>query len=191
MARRYDANANLSTASSSRGGRGRTHRSHRSYLPEGKRLIYGVHVAGAAYRKAEPGGLWRASSRLVALAEGGRGAAAGSDEGRRKAGGHAMIIRAISSVIRTVLSEETFDLLTTTTSGPKQYEIGLSYAEGESVPQDYTEAVRWYREAAQWGNKVQFNIDRCGRVSPYWRQPTVGPCQEESHDFVPQGQSVP
>ena len=32
-----------------------------------------------------------------------------------------------------------------------QYDLGLMYANGEVVPQDYGEAVRWYRRAADQG----------------------------------------
>ena len=31
-----------------------------------------------------------------------------------------------------------------------QYNLGASYASGSGVPQDYTEAVRWYRLASFW-----------------------------------------
>ena len=37
--------------------------------------------------------------------------------------------------------------------------LGAMYANGEGVPQDYAEAVRWYRLAAEQGNAVaQFNL---------------------------------
>jgi hypothetical protein len=40
-----------------------------------------------------------------------------------------------------------------------QYYIGLMYAVGEDVPQDYKEAVKWYTKAAEQGHtKAQFNI---------------------------------
>ncbi len=32
-----------------------------------------------------------------------------------------------------------------------QYSLGVMYANGQGVPQDYAEAVRWYRKAADWG----------------------------------------
>ena len=33
-----------------------------------------------------------------------------------------------------------------------QYNLGVMYASGEGVPQDYAEAVRWYRLAAEQGD---------------------------------------
>ena len=33
-----------------------------------------------------------------------------------------------------------------------QYDLGVMYASGEGVPQDYAEAVRWYRLAAEQGD---------------------------------------
>jgi hypothetical protein len=33
-----------------------------------------------------------------------------------------------------------------------QYRLGASYAYGEGVPKDYTEAVRWCRKAADQGD---------------------------------------
>jgi TPR repeat protein len=33
-----------------------------------------------------------------------------------------------------------------------QYNLGLMYEKGEDVPQSYTEAVKWYRLAADQGN---------------------------------------
>ena len=40
-----------------------------------------------------------------------------------------------------------------------QNNLGLMYDEGEGVPQDNGEAVKWYRKAAQQGNaKAQFNL---------------------------------
>ena len=32
-----------------------------------------------------------------------------------------------------------------------QYSLGFAYATGEGVPQDFAEAVRWYRRAAEQG----------------------------------------
>ena len=32
-----------------------------------------------------------------------------------------------------------------------QYNLGVMYAEGEGVPQDYKAAVQWYRRAAEQG----------------------------------------
>ena len=33
------------------------------------------------------------------------------------------------------------------------------YAQGQGVPQDYAEAIRWYRQAAEQGNaEAQFNL---------------------------------
>ena len=40
-----------------------------------------------------------------------------------------------------------------------QYLIGLMYAEGQGVPQDYEAAIRWYRLATDQGHaKAQFNL---------------------------------
>ena len=33
-----------------------------------------------------------------------------------------------------------------------QFYLGVMYAKGQGVPQDYTEAVRWYRLAADHGD---------------------------------------
>ena len=32
-----------------------------------------------------------------------------------------------------------------------QYNLGIMYAKGQGVPQDYAEAVKWYRLAADQG----------------------------------------
>ncbi|MBU4231042.1 MAG: sel1 repeat family protein [Proteobacteria bacterium] len=40
-----------------------------------------------------------------------------------------------------------------------QNNLGVMYAKGQGVPQDYTEAARWYRKAADQGHAVpQFNL---------------------------------
>ena len=40
-----------------------------------------------------------------------------------------------------------------------QHKLGLMYAEGEGVPQDYAEAMKWYRKAAdQRLAAAQFNL---------------------------------
>ena len=40
-----------------------------------------------------------------------------------------------------------------------QYNLGLMYDNGEGVPQDYAEAVKWYRLAAEQGHaKAQYNL---------------------------------
>ena len=42
---------------------------------------------------------------------------------------------------------------------PAQNDLGFMYANGEGVPQDDAEAVRWYRLAAEQGNAFsQFNL---------------------------------
>jgi TPR repeat protein len=39
-----------------------------------------------------------------------------------------------------------------------QYNLGIVYDTGKGVPQDYTEAVRWYRLAAEQGHaSAQYN----------------------------------
>jgi hypothetical protein len=40
-----------------------------------------------------------------------------------------------------------------------QYNLGVMYAKGEGVPQDYAEAVKWYRKAADHGwADAQYNL---------------------------------
>ena len=40
-----------------------------------------------------------------------------------------------------------------------QFNLGVSYKAGQGVPQDYAEAVRWYRLAAVQGNtNAQYNL---------------------------------
>jgi len=40
-----------------------------------------------------------------------------------------------------------------------QYDLGVRYANGEGVPQDYAQAVKWYRLAADQGLvEAQFNL---------------------------------
>jgi len=40
-----------------------------------------------------------------------------------------------------------------------QYNLGLMYKQGKGVPQDYKEAVRWYRVAAEQGDATaQYNL---------------------------------
>jgi TPR repeat protein len=40
-----------------------------------------------------------------------------------------------------------------------QFELGVRYAEGDGVPEDYAEAVKWYRKAAEQGNaEAQYNL---------------------------------
>ena len=44
-------------------------------------------------------------------------------------------------------------------SPEEQYNLGVMYTNGEGVPQDDVEAVKWYRLAADQGNaKAQFNL---------------------------------
>ena len=47
-----------------------------------------------------------------------------------------------------------------------QYNLGVMYANGEGVPQDYAEAVRWYRLAADQGlGEAQLNL---GKANQLW-----------------------
>jgi TPR repeat protein len=40
-----------------------------------------------------------------------------------------------------------------------QYNLGLMYGKGWGVPQDYAEAAKWYRRAAEQGYaKAQYNL---------------------------------
>ena len=40
-----------------------------------------------------------------------------------------------------------------------QYFLGLMYGEGQGVPQDYAEAVKWHRKAAEQGvAEAQYNL---------------------------------
>ena len=42
---------------------------------------------------------------------------------------------------------------------PAQYNLGFMYANGEGVPENDAEAVRWYRMAAEQGNaSAQYNL---------------------------------
>ena len=43
--------------------------------------------------------------------------------------------------------------------GDAQYNIGVKYHDGDGVPQDYAEAVKWYRLAADQGEaRAQHNL---------------------------------
>jgi hypothetical protein len=44
--------------------------------------------------------------------------------------------------------------------GPEaQFNLGLMYDKGQGVPQDYAEAAKWYRKAAEQGNaEAQYNL---------------------------------
>jgi uncharacterized protein len=52
--------------------------------------------------------------------------------------------------------------------------MGLMYAEGQGVPEDDAEAVKWYRKAAEQGlAEAQFNLGEMyayGKVSPRMTQ---------------------
>ena len=40
-----------------------------------------------------------------------------------------------------------------------QYNLGVMYDNGDGVPQDYKEAVKWYRLAAEQGDaSAQYNL---------------------------------
>ena len=40
-----------------------------------------------------------------------------------------------------------------------QYTLGFMYAKGEGVPQDYAEAMKWFRKAAEQGHaEAQHNL---------------------------------
>lgn len=42
---------------------------------------------------------------------------------------------------------------------PAQFILGLMYAKGQGVPQDYAETVKWWRKAAEQGDvDAQFNL---------------------------------
>ena len=44
-------------------------------------------------------------------------------------------------------------------NAPAQYALGLRYDKGEGVPQDYKEAVKWFRLSAEQGNaRAQYNL---------------------------------
>ena len=44
---------------------------------------------------------------------------------------------------------------------PAQYNLGFMYANGQGVPEDYVEAVKWYRKAADQGDaSAQYNLGR-------------------------------
>ena len=45
---------------------------------------------------------------------------------------------------------------------PAQYNLGVCYAKGQGVAQNYAEAVKWYSKAAEQGNKyAQNNLGVC------------------------------
>jgi uncharacterized protein len=53
--------------------------------------------------------------------------------------------------------------------GVAQLNLGVMYEDGEGVPQDYTEAVKWYRRAAEQGIVgAQYNLGgtRCALLAP-------------------------
>src|ERR1035438_5254339 len=53
------------------------------------------------------------------------------------------------------------DLENAVAQRPAQVHLGLMYYQGQGVPQDYKEAMRWYRLAADQGDAdAQFNLDR-------------------------------
>ena len=59
-----------------------------------------------------------------------------------------------------------------------QYNLGFRYANGDGVPQDNAEAVRWWRLAAEQGNAVaQYNLERLsdgGEGAPYYLAALAG-----------------
>jgi TPR repeat protein len=44
-----------------------------------------------------------------------------------------------------------------------QFKLGLIYVRGNGVPQDYGEALRWYRKAAEQGNEDAKRAIECSR----------------------------
>ena len=51
-----------------------------------------------------------------------------------------------------------------------QFILGFLYDEGKGVPQDYTEAAKWYRRAAEQGNKAaRHNLGLMGEQDQVWR----------------------
>jgi len=62
----------------------------------------------------------------------------------------------------TAIAQPDFDetmLLAEQGSAEAQYNLGLMYANGDGVPQNDEEAVRWYRLAAEQGDaNAQFNL---------------------------------
>ena len=60
-----------------------------------------------------------------------------------------------------------------------QSALGFKYVTGEGVPQDYTEALKWYRLAAAQGNaEAQFNLGVMhakGEGVPQDRTTSAGP----------------
>ncbi len=45
------------------------------------------------------------------------------------------------------------------TDATAQYNLGVRYQRGQGVPQDYAEAMKWFRKAADQGNsEAQFNL---------------------------------
>ncbi len=55
------------------------------------------------------------------------------------------------------------DILKTAGQGhsEEQFELGMIYYNGEGVPRDDAEALKWFREAAEQGHaEAQFNLDK-------------------------------
>jgi len=50
--------------------------------------------------------------------------------------------------------EEVATLIANPTDPARQGDLGFNYATGDGVPQDYAEAVKWFRKAADQGNAV-------------------------------------
>ena len=64
-----------------------------------------------------------------------------------------------SSCVETRKHCNSCELLATEGDAAAQYNLGLIYENGPGVPQDYAEAVRWYRKAADQGlANAQYNL---------------------------------
>lgn len=51
------------------------------------------------------------------------------------------------------------DISTQPTDTEEQYRLGLLYATGTGVPQDYDQAVKWYTKSAEQGHPTaQYNL---------------------------------
>ena len=77
-------------------------------------------------------------SVFLVLAAGDAGAGRDEADATHKRGDYATLLREILS-----LAEQG--------DAAAQYNFGVMYAKGQGEPQDYVEAVRWYRSAAEQG----------------------------------------
>lgn len=74
---------------------------------------------------------------------------------------HALVITLSLAWISLATAKDFDALLKEAVQGESyaQYDLGVIYSQGLGVPQDYNEAVRWYRKAAEQGDSdAQYNL---------------------------------